>query len=82
MRSILRGSVASKAIKARAVDLVQNTIGVTSVVDELAVIKDAKVIQAKPAGYLVSILQCGVPSSPWSISSARWRWAECRTVRM
>jgi hyperosmotically inducible periplasmic protein len=46
---ILRGSVASKAIKARAVDLVENTIGVTSVVEELAVIKDAKVIQAKPA---------------------------------
>jgi hyperosmotically inducible protein len=46
---ILRGSVASKEIKARAVDLVQNTIGVTSVVDELAVLKDAKVIQARPA---------------------------------
>src|SRR3982751_1345534 len=47
---ILRGSVASKDVKARAVDLVQNTIGVTSVVDELAVVKDAKVIQAKTAG--------------------------------
>jgi hypothetical protein len=47
---ILRGSVASKAIKERAVDLVQNTIGVTSVVDELAVAKDTRVIQAVPAG--------------------------------
>jgi hypothetical protein len=45
---ILRGSVASNAIKERAVDLVQNTIGVTGVVDELAVAKDAKVIQAVP----------------------------------
>src|SRR3954452_509137 len=45
---ILRGSVASKDVKARAVDLVQNTIGVTSVVDELAVTKDTKVIRAKP----------------------------------
>src|SRR3954465_13339760 len=44
---ILRGSVASKEIKARAVDLVQNTIGVTSVVDELAVAKDVRVIEAR-----------------------------------
>src|SRR3954452_2316059 len=43
------GFGASKDVKARAVDLVQNTIGVTSVVDELAVMKDVKVIQAKPA---------------------------------
>jgi hypothetical protein len=50
---ILRGAVASKAIKERAVDLVQNTIGVTSVVDELAVAKDARVIQAVPAGPVV-----------------------------
>ena len=47
---ILRGSVTSKEVKARAVDLVQNTIGVTSVVDELAVVKAAKVIPARPAG--------------------------------
>ena len=54
---ILRGSVASKEVKARAVDLVQNTIGVTSVVDELAVMKDAKVIQARPAepGQVITV---------------------------
>jgi hyperosmotically inducible periplasmic protein len=49
----LRGSVKSSALKARAVDLVSNTIGVTAVVDELAIVKDVKVINAKPAVQVI-----------------------------
>ena len=44
----MRGSVIDEAAKARAVDLVENTVGVTRVVDELAVIKDVKVIRPRP----------------------------------
>jgi hyperosmotically inducible protein len=42
----LRGSVPAEAVKRRAVDLVENTVGVTRVVDELAIVKDVKVISA------------------------------------
>jgi hyperosmotically inducible protein len=52
--AVLRGSVLSDAAKRRAVDLVENTVGVTRVVDELAVVKDVKVIQAPPAGAIIS----------------------------
>ena len=45
----LRGSVVDEAAKRRAVDLAQNTVGVTRVVDELAVMKEVKVIAAPPA---------------------------------
>ena len=47
--AVLRGSVADAAAKARAVDLVENTIGVTAVVDELAVVKEVRVIKTAPA---------------------------------
>jgi hyperosmotically inducible periplasmic protein len=50
---VLRGSVLSPALKLRAVDLVSNTIGVTTVVDELAVVKDVKVIKSKPAARVI-----------------------------
>ncbi len=46
---ILRGSVVNEQIKRHAVVLVGDTIGVTSVVDELAVMKDVKVIETQPA---------------------------------
>ncbi|MHC5544031.1 BON domain-containing protein [Singulisphaera rosea] len=46
---VLQGSVTSEASKLRAVDLVENTTGVTSVVDQLAVVKSVRVIQADPA---------------------------------
>ena len=46
---VLRGSVLNPALKLRVVDLVSNTIGVTTVVDELAVVKDVKVIKTKPS---------------------------------
>lgn len=50
---VLQGSVADEAAKARAVDLAQSTLGVTSVVDELAVSTGVKVIQAAPAQVIV-----------------------------
>jgi hyperosmotically inducible periplasmic protein len=52
---ILRGSVRSEAVKLRAVDLVENTIGVTSVVDELAVVKEVKVIKAAPTARIIEV---------------------------
>jgi hyperosmotically inducible protein len=57
---VLRGSVLSPALKLRAVDLVSNTVGVTTVVDELAVVKDIKVIKAKPT---VRIIETPAPVS-------------------
>jgi hypothetical protein len=45
---ILQGSVPSEAAKLRAVDLVENTTGVTSVVDQLAVATAARVIRSAP----------------------------------
>ena len=40
-------------------DVVQNTIGVATVVDELAVVKDVKVIPAKPAGRVIESVSPG-----------------------
>jgi hypothetical protein len=58
-RVVLQGSVATDAVKLRAVDVVTNTIGVMAVVDELAVVKDVKVIPAKPAGRVVESVPPG-----------------------
>jgi hyperosmotically inducible periplasmic protein len=52
---VLRGSVRSGAAKLRAVDIVENTIGVTSVVDELAVVKEVKVIKATPTVRIIEV---------------------------
>lgn len=52
---VLRGSVASDALKRRAVDLVANTVGVAAVVDELAIVKDVKVIEAKPTARVIGV---------------------------
>ncbi len=52
---VLRGSVASDALKRRAVDLVANTVGVAGVVDELAVLKEVKVIETKPAARVIGV---------------------------
>lgn len=49
---ILQGSVASESAKKRAVDLAETTVGVTAVADELAVVKDVKIIQ--PAQVIIS----------------------------
>jgi hyperosmotically inducible protein len=59
----LRGSVPNTAAKARAVDLAANTIGVTRVVDELAVVSTSKVIEAKP-GVIESTPAATVPNPP------------------
>jgi hyperosmotically inducible periplasmic protein len=52
---VLRGSVLSAAVKRQAVDLVENTTGVTTVVDELAVVESVKVIQTKPAPRVIEV---------------------------
>ena len=51
----LRGSVRSPGHKQRAAALVESTLGVARVVDELAVVKEVKVIQAKPATRVVEV---------------------------
>ncbi len=48
----------SYTLKLRAIDLVSNTIGVNTVVDELAVVKDVKVINAKPT---VKVIETTTP---------------------
>jgi hyperosmotically inducible periplasmic protein len=50
---ILRGSVASPVHKRRAAELVSSTVGVIKVVDELAVAKEVKVIETKPAVQVI-----------------------------
>jgi hypothetical protein len=45
---VLQGSVPTEAARLRAVDLVENTTGVTSVVDQLAVVKTVRVIESPP----------------------------------
>ena len=52
---VLRGSVLSVAAKLRAADLAENTIGVTSVIDQLAVVKDVNVIKTKPAAEVIEV---------------------------
>jgi hypothetical protein len=41
--------------KQRAADLVSSTVGVTSVVDELAVVKEVKVINPQPAAGVIEV---------------------------
>jgi hyperosmotically inducible protein len=43
----LSGSVLSDAAKLRAIEVVENTIGVTGVIDVLAVVKEVKVIKPR-----------------------------------
>ena len=50
---VLQGSVPSVAAKVRAVDLTQNTTGVTSVIDQLAVAKEVRVIETAPATRVI-----------------------------
>jgi hypothetical protein len=60
---ILRGSVLNERVKARAVDPVENTIGVASVVDELAMVKVVKVIEAKPAAQVIGVTPPAAPET-------------------
>ena len=61
---VLRGSVASPIHKKRAAELVSSTVGVSTVVDELAVIKEVKVIEAKPATRIVETTAPAVVVAP------------------
>jgi hypothetical protein len=56
---ILQGSVLTPAARLRVVDLTENTTGVTSVVDQLAVVKEVKVIT--PAAPRVIETQSAAP---------------------
>jgi hyperosmotically inducible periplasmic protein len=55
---VLRGSVPTAVHKQRAAELVSSTTGVVTVIDELGVVKDVKVINTNPAPTVV------VPSTP------------------
>ena len=52
---VLRGSVLNDLVKQRAVEIVENTIGVAAVVDELAVVKEVKVIKSRPAAAVIEV---------------------------
>ena len=52
---VLRGSVTSDAAKRRAIDLVESTVGVTAVVDGVAVAKEVRVIESKPAARAIEV---------------------------
>ena len=59
----LRGSVRSPGHKQRAAALVESTVGVSSVVDELAVVKEVKVLPAKPTARIVEVAPPAPPST-------------------
>ena len=65
---VLRGSVASPIHKKRAADLVSSTVGVSTVVDELAVVKEVKVIQAKPATRVVETKPPAIVVTPSEVT--------------
>jgi hyperosmotically inducible periplasmic protein len=52
---VLRGSVPNVRVKQQAVEMAENTIGVTTVVDELAVVEAVKVIRTKPAPTVIEV---------------------------
>jgi hyperosmotically inducible periplasmic protein len=62
---ILQGSVPTEAARLHAVDLVESTTGVTSVVDQLAVVKNVRVIESVPAvietGSATSVIEVERP---------------------
>ena len=55
------GSVLNDQVKLRAVEIVENTIGVAAVVDELAVVKDVKIIKSRPAAAVIEGDPAGHP---------------------
>lgn len=59
----LRGSVRSHGHKQRAAALVESTVGVSSVVDELAVVKEVKVLQARPTARIIEVSPPAPPST-------------------
>ena len=61
---IVRGSVFDAAAKRRVVDLAESTVGVTSVVDEVAVVKEVKVIESPPVAAPVVEVTAPVVVAP------------------
>lgn len=62
---ILRGSVSDAAAKIRAVDLAESTVGVTRVVDNLAVAGNVKVIEAAPRPAPARVIESApAPANP------------------
>ena len=64
---LLKGSVMSAAAKARAVDLVENTTGVESVTDELAIVKAVKVYEA-PSSTATTSAPVAAPTTVPTVS--------------
>jgi hypothetical protein len=60
---VLRGSVASPIHKKRAAELVASTVGVGGVIDQLAVVKEVKVLQAAPSARIIEVVP-PVPTPP------------------
>src|SRR5262249_18938375 len=52
---VMRGSVPSAVHKQRAAEMVASTVGVVSVVDELAVTKDVQVIKPVPTAKVIVV---------------------------
>jgi hyperosmotically inducible periplasmic protein len=63
---VLSGSVPSPQVRQDAVELVQNTVGVNTVVDKLAIVAEVKVIRTKPAGPAVEV----APRAPAAVEVA------------
>jgi len=66
---VLRGAVPSQVHKRRAADLAVSTVGVTAVVDELAVAKETKVIRTEPATRKVETVPPAVELTPPAATS-------------
>lgn len=61
---VLRGAVVDKVAKARAVDLAQSTVGVTTVVDELVIATTVKVVPGTPRPVIVTPRVIVAPVTP------------------
>lgn len=72
---ILRGSARDEGAKTLAAELVANTLGVTTVVDEIAVVKDLKVLESAPVVIepvaVVEPAPVIVPAAPVIVTPAR-----------
>jgi hyperosmotically inducible protein len=64
---LLRGSVPSPVHKKRAAELVASTVGVATVIDQLAVVKEVKVIQTTPTARVITVTPA-VPTETTVIS--------------
>ncbi len=65
----LRGSVLNDVAKKRAMDLAENTLGVSKVVSELALVKDVKVVESVPTQVIVTPVETRVVAPPAVVPS-------------